>query len=68
MNQAIEFAIVRLKDRQAGWAQRRRLENELAGYHTEADLRDFEAILERYPDEQTLDIRRILSAQRLQSS
>ncbi len=40
------------------------LERELAGYNTPEDLNDLHAILERYSDEETADIRRILAAQR----
>ena len=41
--------------------QRRRLETEIADYTTEADRLELEAILEPHPDEQTLEIRRMLS-------
>ena len=40
---------------------RRALERELAIYTTQSDLNDLHAILDRHSDEQTADIRRILS-------
>ena len=36
---------------------------ELATYHSQADLDDLHAILDRYSDTETRDIRRILAAQ-----
>lgn len=42
---------------------RQQLQSDLATYTTEADLFDLEATLDRYPDEQTLEIRRILVQQ-----
>ena len=43
--------------------ERARLERELASYSSPADLDDLHAILDRYSDEETADIRRILAAQ-----
>ncbi|MBV9381126.1 MAG: hypothetical protein JOY82_09830 [Streptosporangiaceae bacterium] len=43
---------------------RRSLERDLASYTSPADLNDLGAILDRYSDEETADIRRILAAQR----
>jgi hypothetical protein len=40
------------------------LERELASYNTAEDLNDLHAILDRYPDTETADIRRILATQR----
>ena len=40
------------------------LERELASYNSAADLDDLHAILDRYSDTETADIRRILAAQR----
>ena len=63
-SRTVEFA--------AGWsfgaegAERRRgpnLADELAGYTTPQELADIGAMLERYPDEETEEIRDILSAQ-----
>ena len=42
---------------------RRQLERELAGYTTQSDLNDLYAILDRYPDGETVRIRRILASQ-----
>ena len=42
-------------------AARRQLEQEIAGYQTEADRHDLEAALDRYSDEETLEIRQILA-------
>ncbi len=39
------------------------LERELASYNSAADLDDLHAILDRYSDTETRDIRRILAAQ-----
>ena len=46
-------------------AERARLERELASYSSPADLDDLHAILDRYSDQETADIRRILAAQRI---
>jgi len=40
------------------------LERELASYNTPEDLNDLHAILDRYSDTETADIRRILASQR----
>ncbi len=40
---------------------RKTLEREIATYTTQSDLADLHAILDRYPDEKTADIRRILA-------
>jgi hypothetical protein len=40
------------------------LERELAAYRSQEDLNDLHAILDRYSDEETADIRRILATQR----
>ena len=40
------------------------LERELASYNTPDDLNDLHAILGRYSDEETADIRRILASRR----
>ena len=39
------------------------LERELAAYHSQEDLNDLHAILDRYPDAETAGIRRILATQ-----
>jgi len=40
------------------------LERELSSYHSTADLNDLHAILDRYSDRETVEIRRILARQR----
>jgi hypothetical protein len=51
-------------DRQAR-AARRSLQHELSSYTTASELNDLEAILDRYSDEDTADIRRFLAARRV---
>jgi hypothetical protein len=46
-------------------AQRRALERELAAYSTPAQRRDLDAILDRYPDGDTRELRDILARQTL---
>jgi hypothetical protein len=41
----------------------RRFEQEIAGYRTETDRLDLEALLDRYSDDETAEIRQILAAQ-----
>jgi hypothetical protein len=43
-------------------ATRKTLEREIASYTSEQDLNDLHAILDRYSDRETADIRRILAA------
>jgi hypothetical protein len=50
--------------RRAARAARKSLERELASYTSPGDLNDLEAMLDRYSDEETADIRRILAARR----
>jgi hypothetical protein len=45
-------------------AARAALERELASYSSTADLNDLHAILDRYSDQETAQIRRILASQR----
>jgi hypothetical protein len=45
-------------------AARKTLERELAGYTSAADLDDLHAILDRYSEEETADIRRVLAGRR----
>ena len=47
----------------AGGVLSSRLERELAGYSTPADRSDLEAILDRYPDDVTRELRDILASQ-----
>jgi hypothetical protein len=53
-----------LRDSRDAHAARATLARELASYSSEADLDDLHAILDRYSDTETADIRRILAAQR----
>jgi hypothetical protein len=43
--------------------ERQQLQADLAGFTSDADRFDLEATLDRYPDEQTLEIRRMLVQQ-----
>jgi hypothetical protein len=45
-------------------AERKSLERELASYTSANDLNDLEAILDRYDETETAEIRRILSGRR----
>ena len=45
-------------------AARKALQQELSSYTTMSELNDLEAILDRYSDEETADIRRFLAARR----
>lgn len=47
-------------------AARAALERELASYSSASDLNDLHAILDRYSDQETAQIRRILASQRTQ--
>ncbi len=48
----------------AARAERKALERDLAGYTTPSDRADLEAVLARYSDEDTADIRSLLPARR----
>lgn len=65
MNLSAHFAIARITavTRQTARERRKQLERELAGYQSESDLRDFEAMLDRYPDGVTHELREILAGQ-----
>jgi hypothetical protein len=52
----------RFREARVAYDARRQLEREIAGYTTESDLNDLYAILDRYPDRDTVRIRRILAA------
>lgn len=54
----------RFRDARVAYAAHRQLERELAGYTSQSDLNEMHAILDRYPDRDTVGIRRILAAQR----
>jgi len=53
-----------LRDSRDERAARSSLERELASYTSPEDLNDLYAILDRYSDQETADIRRILTARR----
>lgn len=52
-----------LRESRDAHATRAALERELASYSSASDLDDLHAILDRYSDTETRDIRRILAAQ-----
>jgi len=52
-----------LRDSRDARAARASLERELAGYNSQSDLDDLHAILDRYSDQETRQIRRILAYQ-----
>jgi len=54
----------KLRDARGAHSAHAALERELAGYNTAEDLNDLHAILDRYPDNETADIRHILATQR----
>jgi hypothetical protein len=53
-----------LRDSRDAHTARAALQRELASYNSPADLDDLHAILDRYSDQETAGIRRILAAQR----
>jgi hypothetical protein len=53
-----------LRDSRDARAAKATLARELAGYNSPEDLNDLHAILDRYSDRETAEIRRILAAQR----
>jgi len=53
-----------LRDSRDAHAARTALQRELASYNSPSDLDDLHAILDRYSDRDTRDIRRILASQR----
>ncbi len=53
-----------LRDSRDAHASRVMLERELAAYDSQSDLDDLHAILDRYSEQETRDIRRILAVQR----
>ena len=67
MNPTFESTIQRLRARRNDREQRRALKNELASYSSQHDLLDFETMLDRYPDEHTVELRQMLSRQTSQS-
>jgi hypothetical protein len=53
-----------LRESRHAHAARAALERELADYNSPSDLDELHAILDRYSDRETVQIRRILAAQR----
>ena len=53
-----------IRESREGRAARAALERELASYSSSSDLNDLHAILDRYNDRDTAQIRRILAAKR----
>ena len=64
MIKAIHAARESFELRRANRAERAKLERELAGYRSSSDRLELEAILERYPLEDTRYLWGILAAQR----
>ena len=56
-----------IRDSRQAHAAKSALARELASYHSESDLEDLHAILDRYHDRQTASIRGILAHQRAAS-
>ena len=61
---AAERGAAEREDRRAARAARKSLQRDLASYTSARDLNDLDAILDRYSNEETADIRRILAARR----
>jgi hypothetical protein len=55
----------RIRESRDARAARSALERELSSYNSQSDLDDLHAILDRYNDRETVQIRRILAAQRI---
>jgi hypothetical protein len=55
----------RIRESRDAHAARASLERELSGYNSASDLDDLYAILDRYSDRETVQIRRILATQRI---
>ncbi len=65
MMKAIHAARKSFEIRRANRAQRAQLEREIAGYRSSRDRLELEAILERYPLEDTRELWAILASQRI---
>ena len=55
----------RIRESRDAHAARTALERELSSYNSASDLDDLHAILDRYNDQETVQIRRILAAQQM---
>jgi len=65
MMKAIHAARESFELRRANRAERAKLEQEIAGYTRPSERLEIEAILERYPLEDTRDLWAVLAAQRI---
>ena len=63
MNDLFSSVLHSLDERRAAKRDRAVLERQLASYTHHADRLDLQATLDRYPDEQTAELRSILSTQ-----
>ena len=54
-----------IRDSRDARAARKSLADDLATYRSQSDLNDLDAILDRYSDEETADIRRLLATRRV---
>ncbi len=54
-----------IRETREAHAERAALERELASYNSASDLNDLHAILDRYSDHETAQIRHILASQRV---
>jgi hypothetical protein len=54
-----------VRSARAARASRKSLERELAGYTSASDLNDLDAIIGRYSEDETADIRRFLASRRV---
>jgi Arc/MetJ-type ribon-helix-helix transcriptional regulator len=62
MSNIINSALRSLSERREARQQRKSLERELDSFKTRADILDFEATLDRYPDAVTRDLRVLVAA------
>jgi hypothetical protein len=53
-----------LRDSRDARSARKALKRDLASYTSDADLNDLHAILDRYSDQETAEIRRLLASRR----
>jgi hypothetical protein len=55
----------RIRESRDAHAARAALKREISGYNSPSDLDDLHAILDRYSDQETVQIRRILAARHM---
>ncbi len=63
MLESFNAARVRRSHARHGRLEHKQLQADLASFTSDADRFDLEATLDRYPDQQTLEIRRLLAHQ-----